>query len=151
MGAWGYGYKDNDDYYNDGVDFVQPLIADLESKLKDKHKEVFNPDGTKIESEYGYDIVFSLFRSQLVWTSKILSTTDEIVSLTDANIKVIQDSINLIREVLPADSIDARDADKCIQVVTAEMDEVQNWIDGFTKTGGFPGDRIGAILEANSN
>lgn len=149
MGAWGYGYKDNDDYYNEASEFVHPLIEALETKRKIEYSKLFNADGTKTGLDYAPEIAFGAFRSQLMWTFKVLSATEENVSFSEEDFKTLSDSVALVREAIELDSTDARDTEKFVAVLTEEMDEVQKWLDGFGHPG-FLDDRLGAILDSHN-
>lgn len=149
MGAWGYGYADNDDYYNEASDFVHPLIEALEAKRKVEFSKLYNQDGSRTGLDYAPEIAFGAFRSQLMWTYKVLSATEENISFSDEDFKTLIDSAALVRESMELDAKDARDAEKFMTVLTAEMDEVQKWLESF-EVSGFLGDRLGAILDAHS-
>ena len=129
MGAWGYGYKENDNYYNEAESFVEPLIDVLVKQVETGQCDL------------------SDFRARLMWTVNTLKATKEDVVLSDYSLEVLYVSIKGVRE----NSIELADSwvepAEYLKTVEAELASVEEWLSTFKKLD-FLEDRIGAIAEA---
>ena len=139
MGAWGTGYKDCDNYYNEAPEFVKPLT----DALKVEQEKAL--DG--IAKYNDYHGLMGDFRARLMWTANILRSTTEQVSITSESFDVLVKSVDLIRESAPKASEGWRDPSQFLATITTEMDSVQEWLEEFTPSA-FLSDRIGALTEA---
>ena len=124
MGAWGYGYKDNDNYYNEAAEFTEPLIEAL--------------------TEYGKTSTRHEFRIRLLWTVNLLKSTEEAVVLSDWSVTALQVAVSVLRSTLPDDAKDWREPDEYIRIVTDELTGVEEWLDSLTEP--TLADRLGAIV-----
>ena len=124
MGAWGYGYKDNDNYYNEAAEFTEPLIKAL--------------------TEYGKTSTRHEFHIRLLWTVNLLKSTEEAVVLSDWSVTALQVAVSVLRSTLPDDAKDWREPDEYIRIVTDELTGVEEWLDSLTEP--TLADRLGAIV-----
>lgn len=129
MGAWGYGYRDNDNYYNEAGKFVAPLVEWLRAELSGEH-----------DTE---DL-----RARLMWTAGVLSGSDEIVSLSRDELVVFRDAVHRVREEATENAGSWVNPEEYLSTVERELDVVEEWLRGFKETG-FLEDRLGAILQEN--
>jgi hypothetical protein len=123
MGAWGYGYRDNDNYYNAVGDFVEPLF-----------------DALRADIEHGVDL--QDLRARILWTTNVLRATDEEVQLSPQNIEGLRICIEYIRK----SAVDFA-SPEYLEAVESELSGIEGWLDSF-KPMGFLEDRMGAIVEA---
>lgn len=128
MGAWGYGYADNDDYYNEVGDYVDELVGSL---------------AEYIEVCYGPQH----FRARFMWTVKTLMATEESVPLSKFSMEILRLSIDQVREDAKLNAEAWSSAEEFLETVEAELRVIEEWLDGF-KEMGFLEDRIGALAEA---
>lgn len=123
MGAWGYGYRDNDNYYNEVGGFVDTVIEAL---------------AEYVETCYGPQD----FRARLMWTVNTLQATDEDVPLSESSMEILRLSIEQVRE-----DIALFEDEEFLKMVEKELQPVEKWLDGFKEMGMLE-DRMGAIVEA---
>jgi hypothetical protein len=127
MGAWGYGYRDNDNYFNMAGDFVTPLIDGLAGmSAKDDTQDL---------------------RVRLMWTANVLRHTDEEVYLSTQEVAVLRDVIGLVREKATLEVESWREPDEYLATVEEELQGVEHWLGNFRETV-FLEDRIGPLLAA---
>lgn len=124
MGAWGYGYRDNDDYYNGMTEFVQPLIEALAEGV-----------------EWMDDI--QEYRARFMWTVNLLMGSAEEISLSDEAMRILRSGIDVMRYRYAEDGFDTG----FVEAVESEVAGVSKWLDGFEQVG-FLEDRLGPLMEA---
>lgn len=131
MGAWGYGYRDNDNYYNEVFGYVDPIVDGL------------------FEYVNAYDSLEDV-RARLMWTFNVLSKTEEEVPLTGMQLEKFRAVVSHVRIVSHRNAGGWRDDNEYLVTVEKELAQVEEWLDSFTKSLGFLEDRAGALLEAVS-
>jgi hypothetical protein len=125
MGAWGYGYQANDNYYNEAASFVEPLLNELVARVETAS--------------------FEDFRIRFMWTTSVLRTSEESISLSDWGLEILKTAVKIIRDESEEQSKCWSEPSEYLRVVEKELSEVENWLDGFTETG-FLEDRLDAII-----
>ena len=129
MGVWGYGYQDNDNYYNGVGGFVEPLIVALRSAI-----------------EYGREDDLEDIRARLMWTAQVLRATDEYVPLSEDHLRIFRVVVTYVREAAVENAESWRKPDEYLRYVEAELQSVERWLGTFEEQG-FLEDRMGAIAE----
>lgn len=122
MGAWGSGYRQNDDYLDYRESFAEPLINALRQRLQQAEAGCYR-DGSgggrdSIQAIAGYDL-----RAQLMWTYKVLSAPDADVSLSQVQTDVLLEVSGCVRAQGNTLSNPEWPA-----TINAEMDELQAWL-----------------------
>lgn len=144
MGAWGYTYKSNDDYYNEMSSYIKPLILSLKKGLVQAKTGNFSDSS----GSGGYELHISTlaFRGQLMWTFKMIQSNSD-NTLSDEAMKVFTESIKQVREQSEVSAPDWSEPEEFLRTVEAEMKEIEDWLAEFSPSG-FLTDRIGAITDA---
>lgn len=106
VGAWGYGYRDNDNYYNEADSFAEPLMAALEARLS---------EGSSLGD----------LRAHLMWTVNVLRTTDEEVSLSRDSLDVLREAVRVVRARAGVDAHNWRESEEYLTTVSAELASVE--------------------------
>lgn len=130
MGAWGYGYQDNDDYHNNVADFSEPLMDALANvSIRD-------------------DVNLEDFRSRLMWTVKLFQSYEEFV-LSDYAITVFRECIRVVRAVARGNSKWWSEPELYFQTVEEEMKSIEEWLLTFQKVAFLDGrmDLLAALIE----
>lgn len=130
MGAWGYGYKDGDDYYNAIPGFVGPLVQALRETLESGETERYRH-----------------LREHLLWTVGMMSKTSETVTLSREEVAVFRKAVERVRAEALLNAAGWKEPVQFLATVEQELTGVEAWLDGFEPMG-FLGDRIGALGEA---
>lgn len=127
MGAWGYGYKDNDTYYNEAATYVEPLITALAESAEDSTRDDY--------------------RIRLLWTVNLLKNAEEEIRLPDWCVGMLRTSVEILRGRLTEESENWRDPDEYLTVVGAELQGVEDWLNTLREPA-FLEDRAAALFQA---
>lgn len=128
MGAWGYGYKKNDNYFNEAGRYVTPLVKELVADMMGEH-----------------DV--QDLRARLMWTVNVLKGTKEEVVLSATEVEVFHDAVHMVAEEAIAGSGSWREPKAYLAAVEAELESVEEWLETLQDTGAL-GNRLGSLLAA---
>jgi hypothetical protein len=121
MGAWGTGYRDNDDYLDYREAFAEPLIAALRARFPEAKAGRYR-DGSGGRKD-AQSIAANDLRSQLMFTYKVLSAPDGDVALNQRQTDLLLEVATYVRQ-----QGNTLKNPEFVAAINDEMDQVQNWL-----------------------
>lgn len=125
MGAWGYSYDQNDDYYNEG-NFILEAALDKLHELMTNYRHGLYILGTKVSDDGpDWESISKIGRSYVITTVKALEGST-VSSYDGQKLDNLQDAANLVRESIEHCADDWSDPEEFRKVVNEEMDALNS-------------------------
>lgn len=119
MNVWGLAYNQCSAYFDQMGMLVDPVVSNLGTIIK---------CATKSEKDEIPTLVDPHLRMAVVVTHRMLAAVDDL-TLAKGQILTIQSGIDTLRGNIPEVAPTVEDPDKYIELVTQEMNVVQEWLD----------------------
>lgn len=138
MGVWGYSYKENDDYYDNLINYVDPTVQGL----KQAHQQVLEKNRGGFESRTTFDEM----RPRLMVAYTMLSSFEDI-SFSEDQVEIISEIVEAVQSASEEIKEYVKEPDEFVAKVAEEMDSIRKWISEFSESSSFAA-RLSSLTEA---